>query len=163
MLSFKVQFFLWTVVLNKISTMNMLWRNGLVLSSICLFCYGDTELATHILIHCPFTLEIWCGIAKDFGVNFIAPRNLMDLLLGWKLKAFNCFGKRLWKVVPAVVCWAVWNERNNRVFRGTVEPAYQVYRRVKDMIIFWIRRCKGYEGLPSGSLVRDWQNSIGIM
>lgn len=83
------------------------------------------------MLHCPFAWEIWCGIAKDFGVSFIAPRNLMDLLLGWKLKAFNYIGKRLWRVVFAAVRWAVWKEGNNRVFRGNSEPAYQVYRRAR--------------------------------
>lgn len=116
---------------------------GLDLPSICLFCYWDIESAIHILLYCPFAWEIWCGIAKDFGVNFIGPHNLIDLLLGWKLKAFNCFSKRLWKVVPVAVCWAMWRESKNQAFRGKLEPAYQVYRRSKDLVIFWARRCKG--------------------
>lgn len=76
------------------------------------------------------------------------------------MKGFNCFGRRLWKVVLVADCWTIWREKNNWVFRGYSEPAYLVYRRSKDLIIFWARRCKGYEGLPSGSLVRDWANSI---
>lgn len=37
----KVQFFMWTTTLNKISTMNMLQRRGFILPSVCLLCYEE--------------------------------------------------------------------------------------------------------------------------
>lgn len=159
----KVQFFMWTAVLDKISTMDMLWRKCLTLPSICLLYYQDVESTSHLLLHCPYTWEIWCGCAKDFVVSFIAPRSLKDLLLGWGMEAFSYVGRRLWKVVLAAICWEVWRERNNRAFRGHSEPAYIVYRRSKDLIIFWVRRCKGFDGIPSGALVMDWSSVIGMM
>lgn len=39
----KVQFFLWMAALDKISTMNMLWRKGFFLPSMCLFCCQHME------------------------------------------------------------------------------------------------------------------------
>lgn len=39
----KVQFFIWTAALGKISTMNMLWRKGFYMPSICLLCYQHSE------------------------------------------------------------------------------------------------------------------------
>lgn len=53
----KVQFFMWTTVLEKISTMDALWRKGFSLPSICLLCYHDAESITHLFIHCPFSWE----------------------------------------------------------------------------------------------------------
>lgn len=103
----KVQFFFWTTVLDKISTLDMLQKKGFILPSVCLLCYNDEKSTSHLLLHCPFAWKIWCGCAKDFGINFIVPRSLMDLLQGWNLKAFNCFGRKLWKVVPDAVCWAI--------------------------------------------------------
>lgn len=98
---------------------------------------------------------------KDFWVTLTTPLNLTGLLQGWRLDVFNNMGKRIWKLVPAAECWEVWRERNTRVFKGHLDLEYQVYRWAKDLIIFWARRCKGYEGLPQGALVWDWSNTIG--
>lgn len=76
----KVQFFMWTVVLEKISTMDLLWRKGFYLPNVCLLCYQEVESVSHTLIHCPFSWEIWSGVSRDFGVTFIAPLDLAGLL-----------------------------------------------------------------------------------
>lgn len=158
----KVQLFMWTAVLLKIFTMDSLWRRGFFLPSICLMCYQDAESVSHLLIDCPFAWEILSGISRDFGMPIIAPSDLKGLLLSWRLSSFCAFGKRVWRVVPVAVCWAVWRERNNRVFTDHSEPAWQVYRRAKDLVIFWARRCKGYEGVPNGDLLHNWERVIGI-
>lgn len=112
----KVQFFYWMTALDKISTMDMLWRKGFYPPSICLLCYQHSETCFHLLLHCPFTWKIWCDLMKDFGLTFIALGNLMSLLNGWKTGALNSFGHRVWKLVPTAISWAVWRERNSRIF-----------------------------------------------
>lgn len=159
----KIQFFMWTAVLEKISTMDALWRKGLALPSICLQSYHDAESINHLLIHCHFAWEIWCGVARDFGSTFAAATNFRDLLLGWRSSVFNTFGKRIWRLVPATVCWAIWLEKNHRVFKGHSEPTWRVYRRVKEYILLWTKLCKGYEGIPDGDLHKHWERVIGLV
>lgn len=65
------------------------------------------------------------------------PPDLPSLLLGWRIKTLSLRGKEIWKIVPAVIYWLIWLERNNRVFEGASEPSFQVYKRVKDKIIWW--------------------------
>lgn len=91
----KIQFFMWTAVLEKLSTMDVLWHKGFALPSICLLCYQDAESINHLLIHCPFAWEIWYGVSSEFGFTFVAPMNITNLLLGWRTLALNEFGKRL--------------------------------------------------------------------
>lgn len=74
----------------------------------------------------------------------------------------NAFGKRLWRLVPSAVGWEIWLERNNRVFQGRSEPAWKVYRQAREYMVFWARRCKGYEGVQNGDLIRYWERSIGL-
>lgn len=134
--SFKVQFFMWTATLDKISTMNMLQRKGMCFPSVCIFCYQEAKSTSHLLIHCCFSWEIWCAIARDFSVDFIAPSILSGLLQAWRIPAFTSIGIRIW--------W----ERNNRVFRSYSKPSYQVHRRVKKSIIFGLGALKDMTVFP---------------
>lgn len=65
--------------------------------------------------------------------------NLRGLHFGWTSLALNAFGKRIWRLALAAVCWAIWLERNNRVFKGYSEPAWRIYRRAKVYILFWVK------------------------
>lgn len=38
-----------------------------------------------------------------------------------------------------------------------------IYRHSKDLIIFRARRCKDFDGIPNGALVRDLSGVIGMM
>lgn len=131
--------------------------------SICLMCYHEAELVNHLLIHCHFAWEIWCGVARDFGSTFVAATNLRDLLFGWRSSALNAFGKKIWRLVPAAMCWVIWLERNNRVFKGHSKLDWRVYKRVKEYILLRAKLCKSYEGIPNGDLQRHWERIIGLV
>lgn len=89
-----VQFFLWTTIPEKISTMNMLQRKGFYLPNICLLCYCDAESLSHLMIHCPFSWEVvryskrircFCCFLESFGFT---PGMECDCFLGW-VKGFG--------------------------------------------------------------------------
>lgn len=92
---------------------------------------------------------------------FTTNMDLMGLISSWRTAALSPFGKRVWHLVPAAVCWAVWQERNRWVFDGYVQPAWQVYKKTKDLVVFWAKRCKGFEAVPNGDLISHWDNVIG--
>lgn len=100
----KIQFFLWTAAQERLSTMNRLCKQEFHLPSVFLFCYSSGESASHILIHCLITWEIWCRIFRDFGLCFIALANVAILLEGRRTTALNCMGKQIWCLVPVTVC-----------------------------------------------------------
>lgn len=127
---FRIQFFMWTVVMGKISPMDNLQRKGFILPSICLLCYQEVESVSHLLLHCLFSREIWGGIMRDFGISLVFPMDLMALLTGWRITALSALGRRFWRLVPTAVCWAIWSERNSRVFDGRSEPTWKVFMRV---------------------------------
>lgn len=128
--------------------------------SVCFVTRKRSQFLT--LIHCPFSWEIWSGVSKDLGVTFIVPLDLAGLLRSWRQPLFREFGKRMWRLVLGAVSWAIWRERNNRVFNDRFELAWQVYRRAKDLILFWAKRCKGYEAIPNGDVIHHWERIIGI-
>lgn len=74
----------------------------------------------------------------------------------------SVFGKRLWRWVPTMMCWEIWLEINNWFFPGYSEPAWKLYRRAKESILFWARRCKGYDRISNGDLHRHWERIVGF-
>jgi hypothetical protein len=78
-------------------------------------CRNDRETGNHLLIHCLVVFALWHSVLWSFGVLWVFPNNIADLLYGW----FNCFGKHnclVWNLVPHGIMWTVWCERNSRIF-----------------------------------------------
>lgn len=91
----KVQFFLWTASLGKISTIdNLIWK-GMYITNICLLNYGDGESVSHTLMHCPFVSDVWYVMLADFRMNWVIPPNVARLLVSWRISTFNEKGKKV--------------------------------------------------------------------
>lgn len=54
-------------------------------------------------------------------------------------------------------------EKGTIVFEIAVEPSFQVYRKVKNLLLFWARRCKRCDNDQRRGLLKDWQAAIGLM
>lgn len=72
-------------------------------------------------------------------------------------------GKKLWQMILAAICWAIWLERNDRVFNSHAERSYQVYRRAKNFLLFWARRSPECDNDQRGGLLTEWQSAIGLI
>lgn len=58
----KIQFFMWIASLGKISTIDVLRNKGFILLNMCSLCKGEEESIVHLLLHCPFSWEVWFGV-----------------------------------------------------------------------------------------------------
>jgi hypothetical protein len=111
----RVSFFVWSAAWGKILTCDNLMRRGYTMVGWCCMCRNSGETGNHLLIHCPIALDLWYLILRSFGVLWVFPNTVADLLFGW----FNCFGRRnssVWNLVPLCLMWTVWRERNSRIF-----------------------------------------------
>lgn len=73
---------------------------------------------SHILLHCPFAVDVWNAIVRDFGLTWVMSPDLPSVLSSWQTLALNPKGKQIWQVAPTTVCWSIWREHNNRVFEN---------------------------------------------
>jgi len=75
----------------------------------------------HILLGCPYSKEVWeKALMLNPGINL--PDTTQALFLNWmKLAPFHLDKKTLlqsaWRWSPKAICWKIWLERNNRIFR----------------------------------------------
>ena len=80
-------------------------------------CKESEESTNHILIHCAKTRELWIFLLVLFGVTWVFPVSLRNLLLQWKVKGFQKKNRAIWCLAPICLFWCVWKECNRRTFK----------------------------------------------
>jgi hypothetical protein len=79
----RVAFFVWAAVHSKILTLDNLGRRGLVLVNRCWLCETDGESVDHLLIHCGVARDLWNAFFARFGLCWVMPRTVKELLASW--------------------------------------------------------------------------------
>jgi hypothetical protein len=82
----RVAFFVWTADLRKILTFDNLRKRDMVVVEWCCICNKSGEFIDHLLIHCEVARELWSSILNLFGVNWVIPRRMSDLLVSMEAR-----------------------------------------------------------------------------
>lgn len=84
----------------------------------CIFCNASLETRDHLFLLCLFAQEVWKLCTGFF--NSPTPHNSIDkLFLHWSSKAIKKEVRPAWNILTVAVCWLLWKERNNRIFKST--------------------------------------------
>ena len=49
----------------------------------CCMCKRSGESVNHLLLHCRVVREVWNFILRSFGVSWVFPKTVSELLSGW--------------------------------------------------------------------------------
>ena len=107
-------FFSWTVALGKILTIDNLRKRHFVVLEWCFMWCGQS--VDHLLLHCPIASEIWSMIFCLFGICWVMPQRVADLLDCWSCNFRRHRNIVVWRIVPHCLMWCIWRERNSRSF-----------------------------------------------
>jgi hypothetical protein len=114
----KVKFFLWLILQNRLWTGQRLQDRGWPHNDKCALCNLILEDANHLVLACPYALEVWQGFVTTHNtVTSIAQRS--TTIAGWwkKIARFrkNKTKKEL-TTIAVYTIWHLWKERNRRIF-----------------------------------------------
>ena len=98
---------MWRVYSNAIPTGDNLRKRGLVVSDVCYVCGSMGESVLHTLSLCHFTQQVWA----DAGFGAIVRIQAVDILT-W-MEDCRLSLKEGDESLFVVLCWALWNNRNN--------------------------------------------------
>jgi hypothetical protein len=112
-------FFLLGTTLGRILTVDNLRRRGFQLVNQWCLCKKDKETIDHLLIHCEYTADICHLVLNSFGVSWVMPSNILQLLHCWKYLGREHPKVAIWKVIPALLMWSIWREWNCRLFEDS--------------------------------------------
>jgi hypothetical protein len=108
----RVPFSVWTIALGKILTHDNLRKKNIGVVEWCYLCKKSGEFIEHLLLYCDIARELWSYILILFGVEWVLPQRVLDLLTSWS-DSFGCGpAKEVWRLVPLCLMWYLWLEMN---------------------------------------------------
>ena len=113
-------------------------RRGYSLAGWCCTCRNGWETGDHLLLHCVKASVLWSAMLRSFGVCWVFPNSIKDLLYGW----FNSFGKHeseIWNLVPLCLLWTVWREHNRRTFDDMEHSPSKLVELFFGLLFDWAR------------------------
>ena len=126
------------VSLRKLFTVENLRKQKIILVSWCCLCKRNGEIVDYLLLHFPFLKEVWGIVSTVFGVQWVMPRKVIDLLACWQ----GCFGWHqhsvIWKCIPHCLMWCIWRERNFRCFEGNERSVADLKHLVLKTLFEWV-------------------------
>ena len=82
-------------------------------------CKRAGENTNYLLLHCPLARELWSMVSTFFGVFWVMPKDVVELLASWPGKFSKHRNGVIWNMVPHCLIWSIWRETNTQIFEGT--------------------------------------------
>jgi hypothetical protein len=146
-----VAFFVWVAALGRILTIDNLRRRHVMVLDWCCMCKENGESISHLLLHCPVARELWSFMCSIFGLRWVMPGGVLDLLYSWGDSCHSIGVRKVWDMVPPCVFWCIWGERNARSFEGMERNLMEIKGTVLRTLLDWSKAA----GVGSFSSILD--------
>ncbi|PWA72891.1 reverse transcriptase zinc-binding domain-containing protein [Artemisia annua] len=120
---------------------------------------AQRKTTSHLFTGCMFAAEIWSRMETWCRLSPIFAFEVVDLLTLADVQQLSKTNKYILKGILITALWALWNERNNRVFKNNRRRAIEVVEFIKATSFFWIRNRSKYKEIDWNA----WRNSPLLM
>ena len=130
---------------------------GRPLANRCCLCCCNVESVDHLLLFCPIAHSLWMYMLRLFGINWVMPSSVVDLLFSW----YHWLGKHssnIWDLVPGCLMWTIWTKWNRRPFEDEEKTVVQLLEFCQWTLFDWSR----YWSFLDCSTLLDFLSSIRI-
>ena len=103
----------------KILTIDNLRKRKIRITDWCYMCKCNGEFVDHLLLHCPIASDLWSMILGYFGVYWVMPKYVVELLVCWQGRCGRHWNGHIWMVISHCLMWCIWRERNSKSFEDT--------------------------------------------
>ncbi|XP_038993415.1 uncharacterized protein LOC120117178 [Hibiscus syriacus] len=132
----------WMVMLDRLTTKDILGRFGIVTDNLCGLCGASQETRNHLFLECSYSCEVWRSIMNFYGLHYQLP-SCWDDAIRWMVLNFK--GKSLLiyilKLAWTSFVYFIWEERNHRCFRGVTRSTDLIVNRISETVRIKLHRC----------------------
>jgi len=104
----------------------------------CCLCKKSAESIDHLLLHCEVARALWSYVFNLFGVEWVMPHSVLELLISWGAAIGSRHAKEVWQLAPLCLLWCIWRERNARLFEDVETPMVELRKRLLNTLYSWI-------------------------
>ncbi|XP_026430847.1 uncharacterized protein LOC113327957 [Papaver somniferum] len=153
----KAVFFVWNLFFVVAETMDI-YKNSIMVNGF-LLCKKDAETNHHIFLHCDTTRELWFFFLSIYSLQWVFQQSVRDTTWEWKRKkgSQGSLKQRIWDIIPFVIWWDVWLERNARFFNGKYKSVEELKDSIKMLIYNWCTGTDIFEGVFLNSVLNYWE------
>ena len=150
---------LWLAIRGRLNTQDKLHAYGILPEICCALCRQNVEDLNHLFFTCPFSERIWRILCDKSNLPWV--HRSWGETVHWMTQNFK--GKSLRSVICrlmfAAAVYAIWRERNSRIFNEKARSACNVLHEV----LYWVReRVNSLHGLVLSQENRWLQRSWNI-
>ncbi|KAJ0597447.1 putative reverse transcriptase zinc-binding domain-containing protein [Helianthus annuus] len=144
----KCKIMVWRAMLNRMPTKVDLSKRGVTLpNDLCNLCDSEAETTNHLFIGCTFAADIWARVVSWCRLPPFFAFVVCDFLEIAKLQAASKKSRYILRGIVFTTLWAIWNERNARIFTGIRRRPIEVMESIKMTSYFWFRNRTRMKGL----------------
>ena len=155
----RVKFFAWSLSLEKINTTDVLQHKRPFLCLYpdqCVMCKQDSESISHLFLQCHYARSLWVKVFNEFGLDTEVPDNLFHLLDHCSDKRWKNSIKSLWVCAIWAVSWAIWKERNSRIFSNEYVPVSNLWDKILFWVGIWVKTLNDFRSFSLTDLSMGW-------
>ncbi|KAJ4749319.1 RNA-directed DNA polymerase (reverse transcriptase)-related family protein [Rhynchospora pubera] len=137
-----IRLFIFLLFQDRILTQEALVKRNIEVQPGCSLCDSTSlETATHIFCLCPYTQELWNRMSSLFpSFVFLGHTDLRQLILD-AVGSVPINGVNHKAIVSLTVLWAIWLERNNRIFRGAARSTEALLHWITSQQSLFLKHC----------------------
>ena len=104
-----------------------------------------------------------------FGLCWVVPGSCYGLLSGQAGFIKRKGKKIMWNYILFAILWAIWGERNRRIFEGSVSSENELWKKICFWVAIWLKNVKSFRFLSFSDLTRalmrgfKWDFEIIVM
>ena len=125
-LPLKTILFSWLLMAERILTWDILQRRGFEGPGICSLCHDAGENINHLMINCPFTVQVWHLIGLLYNTEHIwNGTNISLAFSNWIAVSGEL------RLIPFHICRSIWLARNTNIFRNIKTTPLQIVNKLQ--------------------------------
>ena len=114
---------------NVVPTADNLISRRVEVHPYCTICNASSETTYHVLVDCPFAKQCWMVSLVGFAGSFVSFGAWLDALFTRCSVDDSC--------LAAMVCWGLWQNQNNKVWRNILSRVPQVLNKAGQDLFQW--------------------------
>ncbi|XP_059067482.1 uncharacterized protein LOC131858301 [Cryptomeria japonica] len=126
-----------------------------------ILCQEQEETVDHLLLHYKFSSHYWWHFTRKLRIFGPFPSRLDEWFLQWPKSKGKAIFVDLLYILPSLLIWEIWKERNHRIFQGKEMSLTSLCGKIENHLIELLNEVAQSKSLNK-NVYMDWDWKIKL-